>query len=343
MRHILPGPVRNLARGIGFVLTVMACAIAAYMCWGWSFGDALYFTILTVFTVGYDEVRPIDTMGLRIITMALIVLGCSGTIFLTGALVQFITFNQINEILGIRRMKNQIEDLHGHVIICGYGRIGVMLARELAAGRQRLVVLERDETRHAQAQAQGHLCLIGDATEEEALRRAGIERAAVLATVLPDDALNVFITLSARSLNANLTIIARGEAAATERKLLQAGADRVVMPTHIGAERIAEIILYPELSSSIRAPQREASASLRQLGLELEVVIAEDGAPFAGCTVTEIEQSAGHGFLVLAVQAPGAPPMDGLPPNTRVPPGSGGTVVVRAGHGVALEGFRARS
>lgn len=342
MKAILHGPMRNLIGGISFVLTVMACAIAAYMHWGWSFGDALYFTILTVFTVGYDEVHPIDTAGLRIITMTLIVLGCSGTIFLTGALVQFITFNQINEILGVRRMKNQIEDLRGHVIICGYGRIGTMLARELVAGRRRFVVLERSEARQVQAQAHGHLCLIGDATEEEALRRAGIERAAVLATVLPDDALNVFITLSARSLNANLTIIARGEAAATERKLLQAGANRVVMPTHIGAERIAEIILYPELSSSIRAPQREASASLRQLGLELEVVIAEDGAPFAGCTVAEIEQSAGHGFLVLAVQAPDAPPMDGLPPNTRVQPGSGVTVVVRAGHNVALEGFRTR-
>jgi voltage-gated potassium channel Kch len=336
------GPLRNLVRGIGFVLLVMACAIVAYMHYGWPFGDALYFTTLTVFTVGYDEVRPIDTIQLRTITMTLIVLGCSGTIFLTGALVQFITFNQINEILGIRRMKNQIDELRGHVIICGYGRIGVMLAQELGAARRRFVVLERNPERQAQAQAHGHLCLAGDATEEEALLRAGIERAAVLATVLPDDALNVFITLSARSLNARLVIIARGEASATERKLVQAGANRVVMPTHIGAERIAEIILFPELSSSIRAPQREASASLSRLGLELEVVIAEDGAAFVGKTVAEIEQSAAHGFLVLAVQAPDAPPMDGLPPDTRVVSGSGVTLVVRAGHNLALEGFRAR-
>jgi len=343
MNNNLAGPARNLVRGIAFVLIVMVCAIAAYMWRGWSFADALYFTILTVFTVGYDEVQPIDTPTLRIITMALIVLGCSGTIFLTGALVQFITFNQINEILGIRRMKNQIEELHDHVIICGYGRIGVMLARELAAARQRFVVLERDETRHAQAQAQGYLSLLGDATEEEALRRAGIDRARSLASVLPDDALNVFITLSARSLNAGLTIIARGEAVATERKLIQAGANRVVMPTHIGAERIAEIILFPELSDSIRAPQREASARLRQLGLEIEVIIAEDGAPFVGLTVAEIEQRATHGFLILAVQTPNEPPMDGLPPATRVLPGSGVTVVVRAGHNVALEGFRARA
>ena len=340
--RILTGAARNLFFGICFVLLVMLGAIAAFVDRGWSFGDALYFTVLTVFTVGYDEVRPVDTPGLRAVTMTLIVLGCSGTIFVTGALVQFITFNQINEILGLRRMKNQLEDLRGHVIVCGYGRIGIMLARELKAGRQRLVVLERNEARQVQAQAHGHLCLLGDATEEEALRRAGIERASALATVLPDDAANVFITLSARSLNAGLNIIARGEAASTERKLLQAGANRVVMPTHIGAERIAEIILFPRLSERVRAPEREASASLRQLGLELEVVIAEDGAAFCGRTVAEIEQAAAHGFLVLAVQAPDGPATDGPPPHTIVAPGSGVTVVVRAGHGIALEGFRAR-
>jgi len=339
------GPLRNLAFGISFVLTVSACAIAAYMASGWSFGDSLYFTILTVFTVGYDEVRPIDTPMLRAITISLIVLGCSGTIFLTGALVQFITFNQINELLGVRRMKSQIGDLAGHVIICGYGRIGTVLARELAAGRHRLLVLERNEGRQAQAIEHGHLCLIADATDEEALRRAGIERAAVLATVLPDDALNVFITLSARSLNAGLTIIARGEAAATERKLLQAGADRVVMPAYIGAERIAEMIMFPELSSALRAPEQKASASLRQLGIELEVVIAEDGARFVGHTVAEIEREAENGFLILAVQDAQAESAVALvartlSPETIITAGSGVTLVLRAGQRVALEGFR---
>lgn len=340
------GPLRNLALGIGFVLVVIACAVAAYMACGWSLGDALYFTILTVFTVGYDEVRPIDTTLLRSITIGLIVLGCSGTIFLTGALVQFITFNQINEILGVRRMKSQIGELSGHVIICGYGRIGAVLARELAAGRQPLLVLERNEARQAEALAHGHLCLIADATDEEALRRAGIERAVALATVLPDDALNVFITLSGRSLNAKLTIIARGEAAATERKLLQAGADRVVMPAHIGAERIAEIIMYPGLSSALRAPRQEATASLRGLGIELEVVIAEQGAAFVGRTVAEIEREAGHGCLILAMQAPGSDAASSvaagtLAAETRVEAGSGVTLLLRAGQHVALEGFRA--
>ncbi len=341
MRNTVSKPLRNLLGGIAFVLAVSAAAIAAYMLHGWSFNDALYFTILTVFTVGYGEVRPIDTEALRFVTMSLIVLGCSGTIFVTGALVQFITFNQINEILGGRRMKSQIDELRGHIIICGFGRIGSMLAGELKAGGQRLVILERSEARHAQAQAQGYLSLIGDATEEEALRSAGIDRAHALATVLPDDAANVFITLTARSLNSSMIIIARGEAPATESKLLQAGANRVVLPTAIGAERIAEIIMYPELSKSIRNSEREASASLRKLGLELEMVIAESGSAFADLTVAEIEQQAAHGFLVLAVQAPGAEPVDDLRPQMRVRAGSGVTVIVRSGHEVVLGGFRA--
>ncbi|WP_428390532.1 potassium channel family protein [Lichenicoccus sp.] len=342
----LTGAARNLVLGVGFVLVVMACAITAYVERGWSFGDALYFTVLTVFTVGYDEVQPIDTPILRGVTIALIVLGCSGTIFVTGALVQFITFNQINEIFGTLRMKNRLEDMRGHAIICGYGRIGLMLARELKAGGKRLVVLERNPARQAQALADEHVCLLGDATEEQSLRQAGIERAAVLASVLPDDALNVFITLSARSLNTRLTIIARGEAASTERKLLQAGANRVVMPTQIGAERIAEIILFPELSDQVRASRAEASASLRQLGLEIELIITEPDAAFCGLTVSEIERQAGSGFLILSVQAPGstqagAAQTDAAPPSARILAGYGVTVAVRSGQTVALAGFRA--
>ena len=339
MRRIT-GAGRNLVLGVAFVCAVSAAAIAAYMANGWPFGDALYFTVLTVFTVGYDEVHPVASPVLRVVTIALIVLGCSGTIFVTGALVQFFAFSQINEMLGNRRMKNQIEALDGHVIICGYGRIGVMLARDLAAGGKPFVVLELSEKRHAEAVAHDHLCLIGDATEEELLKRAGIERASALASVLPDDALNVFITLSARSLNANLIIIARGEAAATERKLLQAGANRVVMPAHIGAERIAQIILFPDLSDTLRAPHREISAGLEQLGLLIETIVVEAGAAFSGCTVSEIEQRAAHGFMILAVQLPGAAAADSLSPNTRIAPGSGVTVVVRTGYGVALGGFR---
>ncbi len=245
------------------MLVVSACATAAYMENGWGFGDALYMVVLTVYTVGYDEVIPIKTPELRAITIALIVTGCTGMIFLTGSLIQLITASQLQQLFGFRRMQKEIDRLTDHVIICGYGRIGQMLARELQAGKCDFVIVERGDGRMTAARELGFLSLQGDATDEDVLRLAGISRARALATVLPDDAANVFITLSARSLNRELTIIARGEAASTEGKLIQAGADRVVLPTRIGAERMAELLLYQNVAkvlSGIKAGDLIGSA-----------------------------------------------------------------------------------
>ena len=170
--------------------------------------------------------RPINTGLLRTITISTIILGCTGVIFLSGALVQFITVSQINQIFGLKRMNTQIDKLAGHVIICGFGRIGREVAKDLTAGDTRFVVVERDEARVEQARALGYLCLQADATDEARLEAAGVMRAHTLATVLPTDAVNVFITLSARSLNPALEIIARGDAPSSERKLAAGGGEQ---------------------------------------------------------------------------------------------------------------------
>lgn len=299
-------PVRNLAGGVLFVLVVCALAVAAYCGEGWSLGDSLYMAVLTVFTVGYGEVRPIDTPGLRAITMALIMFGCTGMIFLTGALVQFITVRSFQDVLGTRRTRMELEKLSDHTIICGHGRIGRLLVRDLEAASARFVVVEADPARAAELRAGGHLVLEADATEEEALGHAGIVRARVLATVLPNDAANVFITLSARALNPALTIIARGEAPATERKLLQAGANHVVLPAHIGAERMAELILYPAtIAMRPRAARmREMARDLHRFGLELVTVIVAPGSRHDGRTVAEVERATD--CFVVTVEQPGA-------------------------------------
>jgi voltage-gated potassium channel len=197
-------------------------------------------------------------------------------------------------------MQSRIEKLSGHAIICGYGRIGVMLAHDLAAAGMPLVIIERDAARLADIEAAGHFCIAGDATEEDVLMSAGIDRARVLATVLPNDAANVFITLSARNLNLELEIIARGEAPTTERKLLRAGAHQVVMPTHIGAERIARMILFPA-SADLAADGRldQSRRDLGELGLDLELVPAKAGSRMCNLTVGEAErQGAGAFFIV---------------------------------------------
>ena len=300
---VLGSPVRNLVSILIFVGLVVVAATLAYMAAGWSFTDAFYMVLLTVYSVGYREVRPIDTSYLHAVTVSTMILGCTGMILLTSALVQLMTVLQLRQILGANRMQSRIEKLSGHAIICGYGRIGVMLARDLAAGGMPLVIVERDAARLAEIEAAGHLCIAGDATEEDVLLSAGIDRARVLATVLPNDAANVFITLSARNLNLELEIIARGEAPTTERKLLRAGAHQVVMPTHIGAERIARMILFPA-SADLAADGRldQSRRDLGELGLDLELIPASPGALMCNLTVGEAERQGGGAFFIVQIR-----------------------------------------
>jgi voltage-gated potassium channel Kch len=300
----LGSPGRTLGSIVIFVLAVTALGIAAYMAAGWSLADASYMVVLTIYTVGYGEVHPINTPFLHAVTMGVMILGCTGMILLSGALVQFLTITQLQQLFGVKRVKAEIDKLENHIIIVGFGRIGLTLARDLRAGGAKFVVIEQNEKRAAEVRELGHLCLVGDATDEAALHHAGVTRARTLATVLPNDAANVFIALSARSLNPEIEIIARGELASTEGKLLQAGANRVVMPTHIGAERIAELILFPETARFLRSSEKmiEVERTLRHCGLDLEVVIVPEKGAVAGKSIAEIETMGQGKFFVLQVE-----------------------------------------
>jgi voltage-gated potassium channel Kch len=333
MKGLAASPLRNLGWVVAFVVAVVILATLAYMRAGWSFSDAIYMVLLTVYTVGYGEVRPIDTPYLHWVTIATMVLGCTGMILVTGALVQVLTVFQIRQILGGDRMKSEIDKLKGHVIVCGFGRIGVMLAKDLTAGGAPFLILERNEKRLAEAEALGYLTLQGDATDEAALLAAGIDRARVLATVLPDDAANVFITLSARSLNPSLQIIARGEAPSTESKLLQAGANKVVLPTHIGAERIAEMILFPDASRFIRGSDhmQAVEKSLRDMGLDLEVAAVHERSEAVGLTIAELETKARGAFFVVRIDQRDGDSISQPPPDTRIGAGDGLVLVGRGG------------
>jgi voltage-gated potassium channel len=336
MNRLLASPLRNLAAIVLFVLVVVVIATAAYMAAGWSFADAIYMVVLTVYTVGYGEVRPIDTPYLHAVTMATMVLGCTGMILVTGALVQAFTLSEIRQLMGANRVKGEIDKLSGHVVICGYGRIGMMLAKALHLANTAFVVLERDERKLADAREAGHLCLHGDATDEDLLRAAGVARAGALATVLPDDAANVFITLSARSLNPKMQIIARGEAPSTESKLIQAGANKVVLPTHIGAEKIADIILFPETARAIQGSPRlrEVEKTLGEVGLEMEVVMVPPATASVGQTVGELEARARGTMFVVELTRAGGETLTRPPSETRI--AAGDTLVVVGRGGVAF-------
>ena len=329
-------PIRRLIAVIAFMMALVGAATLAYMAAGWSFSDALYMVLLTVYTVGYGEVHAVHTPYLRGVTIVTIILGCTGMIMVTGYLVQVLTFSQVQRLLGGNRMKSDIDRLKDHVIICGFGRIGVQLAKDLRAGGSAFVILDREEHRVSEARALGYLALAGDATDEAVLRAVGVERARVLTTVLPSDAANVFITLSARGLNRDLQIIARGEEPTTENKLLQAGASQVVLPTHIGAERIAEMVLFPETARFVRGSERMQAfeQTLRDLGLELEVVVAAPGTAVIGLSLADLEAQAKGAFFVVQIEHADGEYVTRPPGSLRISAGDGLLVVGRASGGI---------
>lgn len=297
-------PKTNLLYAAGFVGVVVIVFTLGYRLAGWSWSDSFYMVVITAFTVGYSEVQPIETLGLRVWTMALIVLGCTGIILVTGTLVQWLTEAQIELALGGKRMENEIEKLTKHVIVCGFGRIGRMVANQLDVGESHFVVIDQNPDRVAEAREAGWLTLLGEATDESVLRAAGVLRARVLATVLPNDAANVFITLSARNMNPGIQIIARGEVPSTQQKLMQAGANRVVLPAHIGADRIAHLILHPnarELLGSNTRSNIEFENHLNELGLDIEEIEIGPNSPWLQRRVGDVEAECSGRLLVVAL------------------------------------------
>jgi len=236
-----PASHAALRNGITFFLGVCIVATCGYVWAGWQWLDAIYMVTITIFGVGYQETRPIEEPWLKFFTMGVIFAGCSSLIFVIGGIVQMLTEGEIARIMGTRNRSKEIDALHDHTIICGYGRVGQILARDLAATDEPLIVLDNNPARVQEAISDGHLAVQGDAADDRTLTAIGIVRARALATVLPDDATTVFITLSARDLCESIHIIARAEMPATERKLLRGGATSVVMPAAIGASRIAQL------------------------------------------------------------------------------------------------------
>ena len=211
---------------------------------GWPFSDAIYMTIITLATVGYGEVHQVSGGG-RIFTIFLIVSGVGYFMYVVGLLVQFLVEDRIRVILGRRKLDKQIARLKDHYIICGYGRIGRVLAHFLTERYLNVVIIEKNESRQAAMDDDGVLYLLGEATDENLLLRAGIKDAKGLITAVATDADNVFLTLIAKHLNPGLFIVARAIQNTAKRTLEAAGANKVISPYDLGARRMAHAILRP--------------------------------------------------------------------------------------------------
>ncbi|MEM8946974.1 MAG: potassium channel protein [Planctomycetota bacterium] len=297
-------PIKRLLTTLVFFLTTCAVSTIVYVSHGWNVVDAIYMVVITIFGVGYGEVQPIDTITLRTVTMMLIVVSYGCVIYIAGGFIQMMMEGEINRAINRRRMTRGIEELTDHAILCGYGRAGHILAEELSRAGTAFVVIDVDEDKLNDAEARGMLILEGNAVDEEVLERAGIARARVLATVLPDDAANVFITLTARELNPTVEIIARAESPSTEKKLLRSGASRVVLPAVIGGQRMAQLITRPGAEEMLASStgNHQLQHELEQIGLKLEEMLVAPGAPLDGHQVGDIELKGNQGFLIVAVR-----------------------------------------
>lgn len=295
--------LRRMLIGVGFFLATLIIAVAGYMAAGWNFLDSLYQVVITIFGVGFGEIGPM-TPGLRVFTMLVIIAGCSSVAYILGGFLQMITEGEIKRALGARRMMREIDTLKHHVIICGYGRIGLILARKMHEAEQPFVVIDNSSDRVAEAEAQGYLARQGSATDELVLESVGIDRARFLATVLPDDALNVFITLTARSLNPTLVILARGEHPSTERKLLQAGADRVVSPAAIGALRMSHMITHPTALNFLEQSNGRETLNelLAQIKIQLDELVISLNSDLVGMSIGSVEVHGKGAFIIVALR-----------------------------------------
>ncbi|MBW2657550.1 MAG: potassium channel family protein, partial [Deltaproteobacteria bacterium] len=230
---------RHLAISIALSLFILFTGTAGYMIIeDWRFLDALYMTIITISTVGYREVNQVGDIG-RIFTICLVLVGVGFTFYVMAAVVQFMVEGRVRIIMGRRRLDKKIDRLKNHYIVCGYGRIGRVLCRNLQKTRYDVVVVEKNPDLVPVMDADGVLYVSGDAADEANLIKAGIERAKGIVAVLATDTDNVFLVLSARQLAPDLTIIARASQEGAKSKLQAAGANSVESPYEMGAASMA--------------------------------------------------------------------------------------------------------
>lgn len=240
---------KHLITGIIIALCIVLFGTVGYiLIESWEFLDALYMTIITISTVGFSEVHHISKAG-RLFTIVLVFFGVGFTLYIAAAVVQFMVEGRIRIILGRRRLEKKIDRMKNHYIVCGYGRIGRVLCKNLKRKPLDLVVVEKNPELTSVMDADGVLYISGDAADEENLIRAGIKRAKGLVAVLASDADNVFLVLTARQLDPDLLIIARASQEESKSKLRAAGANTVESPYDMGAASMAHRIIRPTVTS----------------------------------------------------------------------------------------------
>lgn len=287
---------RQFIFSLSLIVVVIFIGTAGYvMLEKWSPFDSLYMTIITITTVGYREVQPLSGKG-KVFTIFLIVFGVGTILYTFNNAARIIIEGEIREIFGRRKLEKKIKGLKDHYIICGYGRMGKVICKELKEKGARYVVIEKEPT-VTDVFEEGTLFVRGDATSDEVLKEAGIERAKGLISVLSTDAENLYVVLSAKVLNPELNIVARAGEEGSEQKLLRAGADRVVSPYHIGGLRIAHTVLKPAVVDFIEFATRSGN-----IDLQMEEIYVHEGSNVVGMTLDECGIGRELGIIIVAIK-----------------------------------------
>jgi voltage-gated potassium channel len=253
---------RQLIQAVLVLVAVVAAGTAGYMLLeGWRFRTALFMSVTTVTTVGYTIPHELSVRG-EYFTIALVIAGTGAGLYTLNAILRIAMEGELTGALAERRMRRRVEHMRDHVILCGYGRVGEEVARELRERNQPLVIIERDPDSLARAEAAGCDHVHGDATRDEALKRAGIERARCLISALDSDADNSWVVLTARGLNADLWIVARADHPESEPKLKQAGANRVITPASLAGSHMALAAVQPLVLDFTRSLVRSGGSDL---------------------------------------------------------------------------------
>jgi len=280
---------------LSLVVSIVAFGTAGYMVIeGWNFLDSIYMTITTITTVGFREVHELSHAGI-VFTIILIVGGVGTALYAFTAGARFILEGEIQKIFGRKKLEKKIKELKDHYIICGYGRIGRIIVRELREEGVKCVVIEKDPKNLDEKE--DVLLLVGDATRDHTLKEAGIESARGLISVLPNDAENLFVVLSARVLNPNILIVSRAVEEGSEQKLLRAGANKVVSPYHIGGLRMAHTVLKPTVVDFIEFTTRSGN-----IELQMQEVTVQEGSRLIGMSLESCEVGDDMGAIIVAIK-----------------------------------------
>jgi voltage-gated potassium channel len=261
----------------------------------WSPLDSLFFTVITLTTVGYDEVHPLDTAG-KVYTIFLILFGVGYVLYVLADMVDL--FVKLN--LGFRRMQHRIVKLANHQIVCGFGRTGQEVAEQFRRNKIPFVIIEMDPKRVKKAEEEGLLVIQGDASSDDILREAQIHKAAGIVCALPEDTANTFIALSAKGLNENITIVSRAANPGSEAKLRRAGAGMVISPYVICGRRMAAAVTHPLVTEFLEVVMHSPGQDLH-----MEQVKVATGCALIGTNLKDANIKATSGAMILAVQQNG--------------------------------------